>query len=168
MRRTSLVLAALAALSPSLAAQNRSFVEATTLRGIGPVPPLDEYGYAVALEGGVRLALPHGELVIAGEPLDAEGDLAVVVHPKDIALSLERPAGTARNVFEGTIEEIAPEPPAGDLVRIAVASSPRLTAEVTREAVESLGLHTGARVYASFKAAGVTVVADASGMNGWS
>ena len=70
--------------------------------------------------------------------------------------------------FEGTIEEIAPEPPAGDLVRIAVASSPRLTAEVTREAVESLGLHTGARVFASFKAAGVTVVADASGMNGWS
>ena len=123
-------------------------------------------GGAAAFEGGVRLALPHGELVVTGEPMDAEGDVAVVVHPKDIALSLERPLGTARNVFEGTIEEIAPEPPAGDLVRIAVATTPRLTAEVTREAVEGLGLIAGTRVFASFKAAGVTVVADASGISG--
>jgi molybdate transport system ATP-binding protein len=128
-----------------------------------------ESGVAGAAAGnGARIALPHGELAISGEPIEPEGDLAVVVHPKDIALSLERPAGTPRNVFEGTIEELAPEPPSGDLVRVALATTPRLTAEVTREAVDALRLAPGVHVYASFKAAGVTVVGDAAGPSGGS
>jgi molybdate transport system ATP-binding protein len=72
-------------------------------------------------------------------------------------LSLERPHGSARNVFEGTIEEIAPEPPAGDLVRVSLATRPPLIAEVTRQAVEALGLRIGLMVFASFKASGVLV-----------
>jgi molybdopterin-binding protein len=43
-------------------------------------------------------------------------------------------------------------------VRVSLATTPPLIAEVTREAVEALGLKPGLPVYASFKAAGVVVV----------
>ncbi len=107
-------------------------------------------------DGEVRIAMPEGDLVIGDA--DAEGGAAVVVHPREITLALERPGGTARNVFAGIIEELEPEPPLGELVRVSLATTPPLIAEVTREAVEALGLTPGMRVYASFKAAGVLVV----------
>jgi molybdate transport system ATP-binding protein len=113
---------------------------------------------ALAMEGAgdrPHLALPHGDLVLAA---GAGGDIAVVVHPREVTLSLARPAGTARNLFEGVIEELVPEPPSGDLVRVSLATTPRLIAEVTRPGAESLGLRPGLRVFASFKAAGVVVV----------
>jgi molybdate transport system ATP-binding protein len=110
---------------------------------------------STAAESTVRIATPQGELVIAG---NGEGDTAVVVHPRDVTLSLAVPGGTARNVFAGTIEEMVPEPPAGELVRISLGTTPPLIAEVTRPAVEELGLRPGLRVFASFKAAGVVVV----------
>jgi molybdate transport system ATP-binding protein len=106
--------------------------------------------------GGARIALPQGELLISENR--TEGDVAVVVHPREITLSLTSSAGTARNVFAGTIVEIVPEPPSGELVRISLATNPPLIAEVTRSAVEALGLEPGQQVYASFKAAGVVVV----------
>ena len=61
-------------------------------------------------------------------------------------------------MFAGPIDELVPEPPAGELVRVSLATTPPLIAEVTREAVEALGLKPGMRVFASFKAAGVVVV----------
>src|SRR6185369_2385010 len=108
--------------------------------------------------GGARIALPQGELAIAA--CAGSGDTAVVVRPREITLALERPTGTARNVFEGTIEELVPEPPDGELLRVSLATTPPLIAEVTRQAVAALGLTPGLRVFASFKAAGVLVVGD--------
>jgi molybdate transport system ATP-binding protein len=120
---------------------------------------LVEGGAATSAPGdtpsGARLALPHGELVLSAS---GEGDVAAVVHPRDITLGLAPPAGSARNVFAGTIDELAPEPPDGELVRVSIASSPPLIAEITRGACQALALHPGQRVYASFKAAGVSVV----------
>ena len=111
---------------------------------------------AGAGDGVARIAHAQGELflTVAGE----ESDAAVVVHPRDVTLSLEKPGGTARNVFAGAIEELVPEPPSGELVRVSLATTPPLIAEVTRSAVEALGLRPGLRVFASFKAAGVVVV----------
>ncbi len=100
-----------------------------------------------------RIVTAHGELELAGAA--GEGEIAIVVHPRDITLSLERPCGTARNVFEGVIEELAPEPPGGELVRVSLATSPPLMAQVTPQAVAALGLRPGLPVFASFKAAGV-------------
>ena len=107
-------------------------------------------------EGGIRIALPQGELTLAAP--GAESDAAVVVHPREITLALERPAGSARNVFAGAIEELVPEPPAGELVRVSLATTPPLIAEVTRQAVDALGLAPGRVVFASFKASGVVVL----------
>jgi molybdate transport system ATP-binding protein len=108
--------------------------------------------------GGARIALPQGELAIA--ECAGSGDTAIVVRPREITLALERPTGTARNVFEGAIEELVPEPPDGELVRVSLATQPPLIAEVTRQAVSALALAPGRRVFASFKAAGVVVVGE--------
>jgi molybdate transport system ATP-binding protein len=113
--------------------------------------------------GAARIALPQGELVVCENAAPGEagsGDTAVLVRPREITLALVRPTGTARNVFEGAIEELVPEPPDGELVRVSLATTPRLIAEVTRQAVESFGLYPGRRVFASFKAAGVRVVGE--------
>ena len=110
---------------------------------------------ATSGEGGARIALPQGELAIA--EAGAKGEVSVVVHPREITLSLEMPSGTARNVFEGAIEELVPEPPSGELVRVSLATTPPLIAEVTREAVEALALRPGMKVFGSFKASGVVV-----------
>lgn len=105
--------------------------------------------------GDLRIALPHGELVL-GRP--GEGDVVAVVHPRDITLSLAPPGGSARNVFAGDIDELTPEPPDGELVRVSLATRPPLIAEVTRAGCETLRLRPGLRVHASFKAAGVSLV----------
>jgi molybdate transport system ATP-binding protein len=101
-----------------------------------------------------QIALPQGVLTITD---GSQGEISAVVHPREITLALERPAGTARNVFAGTIEELVPEPPSGELVRVSLKTNPPLIAEVTRQAVDDLGLKPGMQVFASFKAAGIIV-----------
>jgi molybdate transport system ATP-binding protein len=81
----------------------------------------------------------------------------LVVHPREIVLSRDAPEGSARNRLTGAIREIAPEPPAGDTLRVTLASVPPVTAQVTRSAAEELGLAPGMRVVASFKATAVQV-----------
>ena len=106
--------------------------------------------------GVARIATPEGEIAVVEPP--GAGDVALVIHPREIILSRERPLGSARNVFEGTIEELVPEPPAGETVRVMLATRPPLAAEVTRTSSEALGLSPGVRVFASFKATGVSVI----------
>jgi molybdate transport system ATP-binding protein len=84
-----------------------------------------------------------------------DGEVFLAVSPREIVLSRERPAGSARNVFGGRITEIAPEPPAGERVRVAIGSEPPLVAELTRSAVAQLGLGPGVDAFAAFKATGV-------------
>jgi len=86
--------------------------------------------------------------------VDPGGDqpVFVAVGPRDVTLHLEPPSGSAQNVFHGPIEEIVPEPPYGERVRVAIASQPPLVAEVTRHSVETMGLAVGLPVYGSFKA----------------
>jgi len=104
--------------------------------------------------GGVaHVRTAEGLLAVADPGVD--GDVYVTVNPQEITLSPEPPAGSAQNVFRGAVLEIVPEPPAGDRVRVALATSPPLVAEVTRQAVDALGLRPGMPVHASFKATGV-------------
>jgi molybdate transport system ATP-binding protein len=69
-----------------------------------------------------------------------------------VTLSLHPPVGSARNVLKGPIEELLPEPPSGDRVRVLLATHPAIAAQVTQAAADALGLRTGVEVYASFKA----------------
>jgi molybdate transport system ATP-binding protein len=105
-------------------------------------------------EGLAQVASPAGRLTVVDPGGDEE--VFVTVSPRDITLSRERPAGSAQNVFAGTVEEIAPEPPAGERLRVTLASQPPLVAEITRQSAEALGLRPGLAVFASFKATGAS------------
>ena len=90
--------------------------------------------------------------------VDPGGDeeVFVAVGPRDVTLHLEPPSGSAQNVFYGPIEEMVPEPPYGERLRVVLASDPPLVAEVTRHSAELLELAPGKPVYATFKATAVT------------
>jgi molybdate transport system ATP-binding protein len=112
-------------------------------------------GVVVAREqGGLATVEADGGALSIPDP-GAGGEIFLVIDPRQIGLSREKPSGTAQNSFFGTIGEMIPEPPLGDRIRVVLATRPALVAEVTRAAVEALGLRPGDGVYATFKATGV-------------
>jgi molybdate transport system ATP-binding protein len=104
----------------------------------------------------VTLETPRGSVTVMQAA--AGDDLFVAVSPDQVTLSVAPPAASARNVFTGVIEELLPEPPYGDRVRVVLGPrpAPPFVAEVTAAAAAELGLEVGRRVYASFKATSIT------------
>ncbi|MGE5926456.1 MAG: ATP-binding cassette domain-containing protein [Gemmatimonadota bacterium] len=100
--------------------------------------------------GLVSIRMASGSLLVPDSGL--AGEVFVAIDPREIVISRELPSGSARNVFRGRVTEIAPEPPRGERVRIALATEPPLVAEVTRQALDALGVAEGTEVYAAFKA----------------
>jgi molybdate transport system ATP-binding protein len=107
-------------------------------------------------DGSASVRVEDGVLVVPDPGWD--GAARLLVHPHDIVLSTEPPAGSARNVLRGAIDEMIPEPPHGERLRVLLATRPRLAVQVMREAAAALSLGIGHSVYASFKATGVTVL----------
>lgn len=109
----------------------------------------------------VRIRAPGapGETTIVLPHPHTQGRLRIVLHPREVLLSAGIPSGSARNHLAGPVSEIAPEPPDGDTLRVTVASSPPITAQVTRASAQSLGLVPGAPVVATFKATAPEVTA---------
>ena len=66
-----------------------------------------------------------------------------------MALHRNRPEGTPRNVWEGTVDVVDPE---GERARVRVTGPLTVVAEVTPAAVADLGLRPGARVWVAVKA----------------
>lgn len=104
--------------------------------------------------GLARLRTADGEITVV-DPGELESELFASVSPREITLYLEPPGGSAQNVFAGPVRELIPEPPHGERVRVSLGTRPPLVAEITRSAVEGLGLRGGVVVYAAFKASGV-------------
>ena len=100
--------------------------------------------------GLVAVRTAGGTLRAADPGLD--GEVFVAIDPREIVISLDEPSGSARNVFRGRVVDLAPEPPRGERVRVALSTEPPLVAEVTRQALEALGITEGTEVYAAFKA----------------
>jgi len=109
-------------------------------------------------DAGAPAVLQTGQGVVS---VAAEDDVPdgtecyAVVNPRDVTLSLHAPETSARNVVAGLVQELVPEPPHGERVRVALDGRPPIVAEVTRESAHDLGLRPGLRVYASFKSSGV-------------
>jgi molybdate transport system ATP-binding protein len=122
-----------------------SFVGLNLLAGV----LRQEGGHAVVrgAEGEVHAAL-------CGEPDGTE--VVATIHPRAIAVSVERPGGSPRNVLRGPIRSI--DFSAGS-ARIRIDTRPPLTAEITPDALSELGLAEGREVWVSFKAAEVDVYA---------
>jgi ABC-type Fe3+/spermidine/putrescine transport system ATPase subunit len=105
---------------------------------------------------------------------DAEaGPGYLLLRAEDITLSLERPAGSARNCFPGKIVDLEPVPHGMD-VEVAAAPPPtpsregrgeqqRLVARITRSSVSTLGLEPGKQVWVSWKSTAGRFVAEADG-----
>jgi molybdate transport system ATP-binding protein len=110
---------------------------------------------------GRRVLLPGGGTVIGAE--EHGGEVYAAFRPAAVALYLDRPAGSPRNVWPGRIAGLEPH---GDGVRAEVSGAPdptsTLLAEVTPAAVAELGLSPGTQVWAAVKASDIEVYPRAS------
>ncbi|MFF0474725.1 ABC transporter permease [Streptomyces sp. NPDC004284] len=103
----------------------------------------------LALDGG-------GTLITAEQPPAGTPALAIIA-PEAVAVHRERPGGSPRNVWPGTVREITTS---GSRLRVLVTSdsAPSLVAEITPQAAAELGLADGVPVWTGVKATEVTVV----------
>jgi len=101
-------------------------------------------GPAIDLEGGGRLVAADGH----------RGQVFAAVHPRSVALHRRPPEGTPRNVLAGTADTLEA---VGDRVRVRVAGTVPVVAEVTPAAAAELRLADGGPVWATVKATEVTV-----------
>ena len=124
--------------------------------------PRTPYSASVA---GVNLVSGHavgGKVDIDGHQLeisdhDVEGPVLVVIRPTAISVHLSEPGGSARNVWETRVEAAESY---GDVVRLMLGPPLSLAAEVTRSAVEALGINQGLDVWVAIKATEIAVEPD--------
>ena len=103
--------------------------------------------------GLTELIHPAGTIWLAG-PARAEGsDVRVVVKATDVTLSASPPQGlSVQSMLAGKLARIESAGPLA-LADIALEGGGRLSAMATRRAIDELGLHPGASVFALIKTA---------------
>jgi molybdate transport system ATP-binding protein len=97
-----------------------------------------------SLAGLTELELPTGELIRSTDA--AEGDAVAIVYPWEVTLSRTPPDDSAQNHITGVVASLVP---VGNRVRARVGP---VTAEITADSSERLGLRVGGHAVASFKA----------------
>ena len=100
-----------------------------------------------------ELELPTGELIRSTDP--AEGDAVAIVYPWEVTLSRTSPDDSAQNHITGVVASLVP---VGNRVRARVGP---LTAEITTDSSERLGLQVGETAVASFKATATRLLPEA-------
>ncbi|MFE4060023.1 ABC transporter permease [Streptomyces sp. NPDC059096] len=97
-----------------------------------------------------------GRLVVA-EPLPDGTPALAVIAPEAVSVHRERPGGSPRNVWPGTVREITA---LGSRLRVLITSdeAPDLVAEITPQAAAELRLADGVPVWTGVKATEVTLV----------
>ncbi|MGW8761031.1 ABC transporter permease [Streptomyces sp. NPDC055815] len=103
------------------------------------------------------LALAEGGSLVAADPPAVGTPALAIVAPEAVSVHREKPAGSPRNVWPGTVREITAS---GSRLRVLVSSDgvPDLVAEITPQAAAELGLADGVSVWTSVKATETTVV----------
>ncbi|MFD7834960.1 ABC transporter permease [Streptomyces sp. NPDC059761] len=103
------------------------------------------------------LVLTAGGRLVAAEALPEGSRALAIIGPEAVSVHRDRPAGSPRNVWEGSVREITA---VGSRLRVLVGSAeaPDLVAEITPEAAAELGLVDGSKVWTSVKATEVTLV----------
>ena len=99
----------------------------------------------VHLDGG-------GVLVVADA--QRQGPVFAVVSPRAVSVHRTRPEGSARNAWPGRITAVEP---VGDRLRVRVAGTPSVVAEVTAAAVREIGLTEDTNVWVAVKATEIDV-----------
>ncbi|MFD9010193.1 ABC transporter permease [Streptomyces sp. NPDC059552] len=103
------------------------------------------------------LALATGGRLVAAEALPEGTRALAIIAPEAVSVHRERPGGSPRNVWPGSVGEITS---VGSRLRLLIASdeAPDLVAEITPEAAAELGVADGVAVWTSVKATEVTLV----------
>jgi len=110
------------------------------------------HGVAEATHNGsTRVRLLDGNTITIADR--AIGEVVVAVYPWDITVAETAPHDSAMNVIHAPIRTIAQ---LGNRVRLTIGP---VSAEITAESLDRLGLHSGRLAYASFKATGTRLVA---------
>ncbi|SEB89659.1 ABC transporter permease [Streptomyces sp. 2314.4] len=106
---------------------------------------------------GDGLALTEGGRLVLADRLPEGVRALAIIAPEAVSVHLDKPAGSPRNVWPGTVREITS---AGSRLRVLVTSdrAPDLVAEITPSAALELGLADGVSVWTSVKATEVSVV----------
>jgi ABC-type sulfate/molybdate transport systems ATPase subunit len=102
------------------------------------------------VHGLTEVVLPDGIVVVSTAP--GRGRVGVVVSPWDIALARDLVDDSMQNHVRATVTSVVN---VGNRVRVRLGP---LTAEVTRDAVERLGVRDGERLVAGFKATATRLV----------
>jgi molybdopterin-binding protein len=122
-------LASFAAVDNTFKGNVRSTAEGTTLVDIG---------------NGVRIEIAEQK----------EGETSIFVNPQDIILSQASVHSSARNVFEGNINEITD---LGNLVKLKVDVGRVFSVQITKKSYNEMALTLGSQVCIVFKASSVSV-----------
>ena len=85
------------------------------------------------------------------------GPVLATIHPRAISIHRHQPEGSPRNTWDTTVTRIEHY---GDRVRLQTGDPLALTAEITPNAVDALGLVDGVPVWVSIKATEIGVAAD--------
>ena len=103
------------------------------------------------------LSLAGGGTLVVADPVTEGSDVLAIIAPEAVSLHRDRPAGSPRNNWPGTVREITA---VGSRLRVAIASDevPDLIAEITPQAASELQLADGASVWTSVKATEVIAV----------
>ncbi|MFF0278500.1 ABC transporter permease [Streptomyces sp. NPDC004330] len=103
------------------------------------------------------LALEGGGALVATDPPPPGTPALAIVAPEAVSVHREKPAGSPRNVWPGSVREIVAS---GSRLRVLVTSdrAPDLVAEITPQAAAELGLAEGVSVWTSVKATEATIV----------
>lgn len=119
-----------------------------SLAGINLLAGVVESGGRLRLSGG------GGPLAIPADAAETGDVVLATISPQAVTISMAPTESSARNVFGGTVEAIEVF---GRRARVSLTTEPPLTAEVTLEAIASLGITQGAHVWASVKATQIEV-----------
>ncbi|MFE7095312.1 ABC transporter permease [Streptomyces erythrochromogenes] len=103
------------------------------------------------------LALAAGGRLVVAEVLPEGAEALAIIAPEAVSVHRDRPGGSPRNVWPGTVREITA---VGSRLRVLIASAeaPDLVAEITPDAAAELGLADGSAVWTSVKATEVVLV----------
>ncbi|MFD9304280.1 ABC transporter permease [Streptomyces sp. NPDC060048] len=103
------------------------------------------------------LELAGGGSLVVAEALPEGAQALAIIAPEAVGVYRDRPGGSPRNVWPGTVREITS---VGSRLRVLIGSAqtPDLVAEITPEAAAELNITDGAEVWTSVKATEVTLV----------
>jgi molybdate/tungstate transport system ATP-binding protein len=112
-------------------------------------------GAVSSYNDGITTVNIDNSIIHAAGMRDIGRSVRMCLRPEDIILSPDVIQTSARNMIKGTIIRLSPH---GTFIRARIDCGFPLTVLITRRSMEDLGLSTGSKVYASFKASAVHMI----------